>query len=148
MPAQNRGGFSPNWVTQLLKNTLMPYFILRVKHGERLQAALTIVEFMRDHLCPQLFARDPHELRLAHETRNMVINAEMKLRASLFRTESRGIHYREDFPRRVDPDWLAWILITEENGRMKAEKKPVPREWWPDMSLSYEEKYPDRFPGE
>jgi succinate dehydrogenase/fumarate reductase flavoprotein subunit len=148
MPAERKGGFSPNWVTQLLRNTMMPYFILRIKHGERLKAALTLVEFMKDHLSTKLLARDPHELRLAHETKNMIINAEMKLRASLYRTESRGTHYREDYPRRDDPRWLAWVLLKEEDGRMKVFKKPIPREWWPDLKKPYEERYPTRFPGE
>ena len=48
------------------------------------------------------------ELRLAHETENMLLNAEMKLRASLSRTESRGTHYREDYPAR-DDDELAGL---------------------------------------
>ena len=86
-PADRKGGFSPRWVTQVLQNTMIPYFIMYIKHGDRLQAALTHVEFMRDHLVPMLTARDPHELRLAHETRNMVLNAEMRLMASLCRTE-------------------------------------------------------------
>jgi succinate dehydrogenase/fumarate reductase flavoprotein subunit len=147
MPAKRVGGFSPNWVTQHLKNTMMPYFISRIKRGERLQAALTLVEFMKDQLSPKLFARDPHELRLAHETKNMIINAEMKLRASLYRTESRGTHYREDFPHRIDPDWLAWVMLKDENGLMKATKKPIPKEWLPDLSVPYEKRYPARFPG-
>jgi len=125
-PVELKGGFSPAWVTQLLQNLMMPYFISRIKHGERLQAALTIVEFMRDHLVPKLKAGSPHELRLAHETKNIVINAEMRLRASLFRTESRGTHYREDYPRRDDPDWLAWVMLKEEDGQMKLYKKPIP----------------------
>jgi len=146
-PAQLSGGFTPNWVTQLLKNALMPYYILRVKKGDCLQATLTLVEFMRDSLAPKLFARDPHELRLAHETKNMILNAEMKLRASLYRTESRGMHYREDYPRRVDPDWLAWVLLKEENGHMKVYKKPVPKEWWPDLTIPYEKRYSTSVPG-
>lgn len=147
-PLERKGGFSPRWVTQLLQNFMVPYFILRIKNRERLQATLTMVEFMRDHLVPKLKANDPHELRLAYETKNMVTNAEMRLRASLFRTESRGYHYREDYPRRDDPNWLAWVLLKEERGRMKAFKKPVPKEWWPDLSKPYEERYPSRFPGE
>ncbi len=142
MPVKRKGGFSPNWVTQLLKNAMMPYYILRIKHGERLQPTLALVEFMRDQLCPKLFARDPHELRLAHETKNMIINAEMKMRASLFRTESRGTHYREDYPRRVDPDWLAWVMIKESDGRMTVSKKQIPKEWWPDLTIPYEKRYP------
>jgi succinate dehydrogenase/fumarate reductase flavoprotein subunit len=147
-PAERAGGFSPRWVTQVLQNTMVPYFTLYVKKGDRLQAALTTVEFLRDHLVPKLYARDPHELRLAHETKNMVHNAEAKLRASLFRTESRGTHYREDYPHRDDPDWLAWVMLKDEGGEMKASKKPVPREWWPDLSRPYEERYPNRYPGE
>jgi succinate dehydrogenase/fumarate reductase flavoprotein subunit len=97
---------------------------------------------MRDRLSPKLFARDPHELRLAHETKHMIVNAEMRLRASLFRTESRGTHYREDYPLRVDPDWLAWVMIKEVNGQMTLSKKPIPQEWWPDLTIPYEKRYP------
>ena len=147
-PRERQGGFSPRWVTQLLKNTMMPYFISYIKKGERLQATLTIVEFMQEHLVPMLFARDPHELRLAHEAKNMVLSAEMRLRSALLRTESRGNHYREDCPRRDDPNWLAWIKIKEEQGKMKLIKVPVPEEWWPDLSASYQQRYPFRFPGE
>ena len=91
-------------MTQVLQNTMIPYFITYIKKEDRMKAALTIVEFLRDHMVPKLFARDPHELRLAHETKNMVHTAEAKLRASLFRTESRGTHYREDYPRRDNPN--------------------------------------------
>ena len=146
-PAERKGGFSPRWVTQLLQNIMIPYYIMYIKKQDRMEAALTLVEFMRDHLAPKLMAKDPHELRLALETKNMILNAEMRLRSSLFRTESRGCHYREDYPRRNDPDWLAWVLLKEENDEMKAFKKPIPEEWWPDLSVPYEEIYPRTFPG-
>lgn len=147
-PAERRGGFGPRWVTQMLQNTMIPYYVLYVKKADRLQAALTFVEFMRDELVPKLYARDVHELRLAHETANMVHNAETKLRASLFRTESRGTHYREDYPRREDPDWLAWVMLEQKEGEMRLSKKPVPKEWWPDLAVPYNERYPNRFPGQ
>jgi succinate dehydrogenase/fumarate reductase flavoprotein subunit len=147
-PMERKGGFTPGWVTQVLQNTMMPYWILYVKHEERLQSALKQIEFMRDRIVPKLTAKDAHELRLAHETKNMILGAEMKLRASLFRTESRGTHYREDYPLRDDPDWLAWVKIKEEQGEMKLHKEPIPEKWWPDLSKSYEERYPLRFPRE
>ncbi|MCK4952562.1 FAD-binding protein [Candidatus Bathyarchaeota archaeon] len=147
-PFERKGGFSPKWVIQVLQNILFPYYILYIKHGDRLKATLTLVEFLKDHLVPKLIAKDLHELRLAHETKNMVLNAEMRLRSSLFRTESRGCHYREDYPRRDDPNWLAWVKLKEEKGKMKLWKEPIPNEWWPDLSKPYEERYPVRFPGE
>ncbi|MBW1805745.1 MAG: FAD-binding protein [Deltaproteobacteria bacterium] len=148
VPLDRKGGFSPGWVTQQLQNIMIPYFIMYIKKEDRMQAALTLVEFLRDHLVPKLTAKDTHELRLAHETRNMVLNAEMRLRSSIFRTESRGCHYREDYPRRDDPDWLAWVLLKEEKGRMTVLKKPVPKKWWPDLSTPYKERYSTRLPGE
>jgi len=147
-PMDRKGGFSPRWVTQVLRNTMIPYFIMYVKHEERMKAALTLVEFMRDHLAPKLTAKDAHELRLAIETRSIIHNAEMKLRASIFRKESRGTHYREDYPRRNDPEWLAWVILKQEEGEVKITKRPVPKKWWPDLSKPYEEIYLNRFPGE
>jgi succinate dehydrogenase/fumarate reductase flavoprotein subunit len=76
----------------------------------------------------------------------MVLNAEMILRASLFRTESRGLHYREDYPRRDDPTWLAWTKVKAEKGKMTLSKEPVPKEWWPDLSRPEEERYIEVFP--
>jgi len=127
-PLQREQGFLPQWVTQTLQGVMIPNFILYVKSAARLEAALTYVEYLRDHQVPLLVADDLHELRQAHETANMILNAEMKLRASLLRTESRGSHYREDYPERDDDEWLAWIKISRgEDGGMRLAKHSVPR---------------------
>ncbi len=125
-PLLRQRGFSPRWVTQTLQGIMIPNFILYVKSEQRLAAALTYVEYLRDHQVPLLMADDEHELRQAHETTNMVLNAEMKLRASLMRTETRGSHFREDYPERNDDQWLAWIKIRQaEDGGMQLIKQPV-----------------------
>jgi len=141
-------GYSPEWVTQLLQNFMTPYFVTYIKKQDRLEAALTNITFLRENCVPKLRAETPHLLRLAHDIKNMLLNAEWKLRASLFRTESRGVHYREDFPARDDKNWLAWIKIAKDGDKMKLTKVPIPDGWGPDPSLSYEERYPRRFPGE
>jgi len=66
----------------------------------------------------------------------------------LFRTESRGNHYREDYPARDDDNWLAWVKLKEKDGRMVCVKHEIPKEHWPDPSIPYQERYPFRFPGE
>ena len=43
------------------------------------QSALAYVEELRDHHVPTLRAADMHELRLAHETANMIVSAEICL---------------------------------------------------------------------
>ena len=110
----------PHGSPRHLQGIMIPNFILYVKSEQRLSAALTYVEYLRDHHVPLLIADDEHELRQAHETANMVLNAEMKLRASLMRTESRGSHYREDHPERNDDEWTAWIKILPRRRRQHA----------------------------
>lgn len=141
-------GYSPAWVTRLLQNTMFPYYVMYVKERSRLETALSQIIYLQQKYAPELKARDPHDLRLVHETRNMLLNAEMKLRAGLAREESRGTHYREDFPFRDDARWLCWLKLVEKNGEMAVVKHPVPAKWHPDSSLSYREKYPAEFPGE
>jgi succinate dehydrogenase/fumarate reductase flavoprotein subunit len=147
-PLNRVGGFSPAWVEQQLYNLVMPYYILLVKHGERLNAALTMVRFLKSHAAPRMTARDVHELRLAHETRNRLLTMEMILASAAFRTESRGGHYREDYPGRDERNWFADVMIKEGDAGMEIFKKPLPREWLPNQALSYEDRYPRRFPGE
>jgi len=125
-PLLRTQGFSPQWVTQTLQGVMIPNFILYVKKGDRMLAALTYIEYLRDHQVPLLMANDLHELRQAHETANMILNAEMKLRSALLRTESRGSHYREDYPKANDNDWLVWIKIRQNNkGRMELVKHKI-----------------------
>jgi succinate dehydrogenase/fumarate reductase flavoprotein subunit len=145
-PANRNTGFDARWVIQQLQNAVMPYYVLYLKKEDRLKGAITTVEFLRDKLIPKIRAKDMHELRLGHEAANMALNAEMILKASLFRTESRGLHYREDFPTRRDPEWLAWTKIKEEGGSMMVSKEPLPKEWWPDLSMRPEELYLGQFP--
>ncbi|RME38716.1 MAG: FAD-binding protein [Deltaproteobacteria bacterium] len=124
-PLKRDKGYSPAWVTQTLQGIMIPNFVLYIKKERMLQAALAYVEELRDHHLPMLRAADLHELRLAHETANMVLNAEMKLRASLFRRESRCSHYRLDFPERDETNWNCWVnLYSGPDGSMKLEKQP------------------------
>lgn len=147
-PLERKGGFHPHWVHQQLQNLIIPYYMMIIKHGERLKAGLTMIEFLKNHISPKLAAKDVHELRLAHETRNRILSIEMMLRSSLFRTESRAIHYREDYPKRDDPNWLALIKIKRKEDSMELVKEPLPEEWWPDLSKPYRFRYPMRFAGE
>ena len=122
-PLNYEKGYSPGWVEHLIQGVLTPYYVLYIKEKNRLESALTMVEFYREHFVPRLKAKDLHDLRKAHEVKNMLLNAEMKLRSSLFRTESRGNHYREDYPESDDKNWLAWVVIKRSNkGEMELEK--------------------------
>ncbi|GAU09890.1 FAD-dependent oxidoreductase [Desulfoplanes formicivorans] len=124
-PLRRDRGYSPAWITQTLQSVMIPNFVLYIKKESLLKAALTYVEELRDHHQPMLKAADLHELRLAHETANMILNAEMKLRASLMRKESRCSHFRLDYPQMDTKNWNAWINIYRgKDGSMQLEKQP------------------------
>jgi succinate dehydrogenase/fumarate reductase flavoprotein subunit len=77
---------------------------------------------------PRLTAKDSHELVRCHEAKAMVTCAELLYRASLMRTETRGSNIRDDYPERDDKNWLKWIIIRKEDGKMKLRTEPVPIE--------------------
>ncbi|SDW20012.1 Succinate dehydrogenase/fumarate reductase, flavoprotein subunit [Lutibacter oricola] len=129
-PLKREAGYSPAWVTQTLQGIMIPNFIIYIKKENLLKAALAYVEELRDHHLPMLKAANMHELRLAHETKNMIISAEMKLKASIMRTESRCSHYRLDYPEIDNENWQAWLnIFKDEGGTMQFEKQPF--NTWP-----------------
>ncbi|MDO6694787.1 FAD-binding protein [Aliiglaciecola sp. 3_MG-2023] len=129
-PLVRERGISPAWVTQVLQGIMIPNFVLYIKKERMLQAALAYIEELRDLHVPMLMAADLHKLRIAHETENMIITAEMKLKASLLRKESRCSHYRLDYPEVDRENWDAWINIwQDQKGAMQFEKQPF--NMWP-----------------
>ena len=62
----------------------------------------------------------------------MIHVAEMFLRASLARTESRGSHFRTDHPEPDNRRWLSWINLRRAgDGEMRVETERVPLESYP-----------------
>jgi len=56
---------------------------------------------------------------------NMLTVSEMICRAALFRTESRGAHYRQDYLEPDNKKWLCNILVNKKNEQMVLDTKPV-----------------------
>lgn len=148
-PLKREKGFDANWARDVLQSIMAPYWVNAAKTEETLKAALTQVEYMRDHVASNLSARTSHDLRCCIEMKHKILSAEMKLRAGLARKESRGNHYRADIPFRDDDHFLCYIAVQKEkDGSMGTRKVPVPPEWTGDRSQSYQERYHYYFPGE
>jgi succinate dehydrogenase / fumarate reductase flavoprotein subunit len=65
------------------------------------------------------------DLLEAREVGYLLDCAEATVAAALARTESRGGHYREDFPDRNDTDWLKHSLAFKREGGPDLKYKPV-----------------------
>jgi L-aspartate oxidase len=74
-----------------------------------MQAILKTVDNPR----PPTATRSAGEQKSRHETANLALVAELLVAAALLREESRGAHYRADFPRH-DPDWHVHSVISRE----------------------------------
>lgn len=51
--------------------------------------------------------------------------AEVTAYSAMNRTESRGAHSREDYPKRNDVDWLKHTFASRRNGKLEVAYKPV-----------------------
>jgi len=125
------------------KEPLPPYVLRRklmntmwekvglVKNEESLMEALRVIEEVKG-LLSRMHVRDKTKLFNkewieALEAYNMVIVAEMIVKASLLRKESRGVFRRTDYPR-TDDKFLGHIYIRKMGDQMTLEFKPIARE--------------------
>ncbi|MBI4286837.1 MAG: FAD-dependent oxidoreductase [Chloroflexi bacterium] len=131
LQALNRGsGVEPDQVLLSVQETVVPYDVLLLRRADRMQRALDAIEDARDNLLPLLNAYDPHYLRMAHEARNLTLIAELHLRMSLARAESRSV-LREDFPCEDNQDWVKWVVAQRDGGGMKLSTEDVPVDGYP-----------------
>ena len=65
------------------------------------------------------------DLLEALELKNMVSLAYLTIGASLFRQESRGSHYRYDYPKRDDENWMYHTLSWYKDGKLINKKSDV-----------------------
>ena len=147
-PLSREKGFDPNWARDVLHSIMAPYWVSVAKTEPTLRAALTQVEYMRDNVAPRLSARSGHDLRLCLEMQHKILSAEMKLRAGIFRAESRGTHYRADVPYRKDGEFLCYVTVQKTGAGMALKKHPVPDAWTGDRDAAYTDRYHYYYPGE
>jgi succinate dehydrogenase/fumarate reductase flavoprotein subunit len=59
------------------------------------------------------------------DTRNQALAARLIVRSALERRESRGAHYRRDYPEPDDARWLVNVLAAERGGELRVWTEPV-----------------------
>ncbi len=148
-PSERSGGFDPNWGVDYLQKIMGDPLVHICASDASLRGALVQIEHLRDVVVPNLVAYTGHDLRIALELKHKVFHSEAKVKAKLFREESRGMHYRTDFPYRDDENFLCHVGVSmAEDGTVVCAKIDVPESWKGDLTQSYGDRYPWRFPGE
>jgi L-aspartate oxidase len=79
-----------------------------VRDGKMLKAALRALQRMG---CSSQMKQD------RWEANSILLNARLMVAMALLREESRGGHYRDDFPRRNDEDWKKHIFVRLDSRR-------------------------------
>jgi len=59
------------------------------------------------------------------DVENLALAAEMVARSARYRTESRGAHYREDYPERNDEEWLSNVCVQRSEDGVEVWDDPV-----------------------
>ena len=98
-----------------------------VRHLDSLNEGLSRVIDLKDTL-QNLAPPSPSELWSLTAFRNQLITAEMVLSSAREREESRGAHFRDDFPQSDDECWLANVVLRQDQKEgVKLSVEPVDR---------------------
>jgi hypothetical protein len=129
VPMKREKGMSPRDAMWRLKEVLSPPRYGVRKSKERMEEALVSVKEVLHQAQTEVSpTNDWHMLGLCIDLKNMAQCADIYYNACLTRTESRGWHYREDFPKRDDKNWRKWIDIKQKNGNMVISTQALPVE--------------------
>ena len=61
----------------------------------------------------------------ALQMENMLLMLELSAKSALMRTESRGTHYRLDYPNTDNDNWLKNIFVRQFDGEISLCAKPI-----------------------
>jgi len=76
-------------------------------------------------------------LNFARELGNMLILARAITMGALERNETRGAHYKPEFPERDDKNWLKTTKASYQSGKIKLEYEPVDTSLLPPRERKY-----------
>jgi len=109
---------------ELYVQNLMDFYCGDMRGEGLLKRGLAQLEYARN---APLRAKNAHELSRALEVMSIIDNAELVLRSSLERKESRpALDYRRgDYPEQDDKNWLCFLAIRKKDEEFAFNKFPV-----------------------
>jgi len=129
LPVLRKNGVKPaqvrRRVQEMAHKNLSP-----IRNQEELTAFIAFLERIKKDELPNIFTTSDSptynkEWIDALELKNMVQLLEAAARSALFRTESRGVHYREDYPQTDNDNWLQETIVKPKDGALVVSKRPA-----------------------
>jgi succinate dehydrogenase/fumarate reductase flavoprotein subunit len=111
---------------ELAVQNIMDYYAGDVRAEEMLKRGIDRLNDIKGNV--SFRAENTHELARCLEVRSVVDNADIVLRASLGRKETRKFPFgfcRADFPEQDDKNWLNFLTLKIEDGKYKYLKIPI-----------------------
>jgi len=96
-----------------------------IRSQQSLAAAQAELTQLRDENLPKIYGKKPYEVREALEAINLFSVASLVVKAALVRKESRGAHYRADYPDQDDKKWLKHVVLTKKTEGTEVHVRPV-----------------------
>lgn len=118
LPGGSARAIAPSDLRVLLK-AFSGRYLLPVRRGHLLLQAQTDIDSLRVLLERQA-VKDSRDLLLAAENLSLWYTAALVSQGALVRRESRGAHYRTDFPAE-DPAWRKHIYMGRDGGTLSSE---------------------------
>jgi succinate dehydrogenase / fumarate reductase flavoprotein subunit len=123
-----------------LKRTMFDYFGI-FREEKKMQQGLVKIEELKKKIRNVKINSDQrlfnHSLVHTLELENMILIGEVVGISSISRKESRGSHFRTDFPNRNDQDFLAHSITYIQNGALLLEYYPVTLGIYPITERKY-----------
>ena len=132
-PLKSEQDVDPDSLVHEIQKILFPVDALIIMRESKLKNALDQILAMKAEKLPHLKAKDVRTLIKAKEAQTMMLSAEMTLKASLMRKETReNIFYREDYNAVDNKNWLKWIIATKgRDAEINFATEDIPFEKYP-----------------
>jgi succinate dehydrogenase / fumarate reductase flavoprotein subunit len=126
---ENPAGISAKDVADDLGRTWESIEVIRSE--KTLNNAVRVIEKIINEDVPKVGAEDYHILAEVKGVSNKALFLELLCRCALARSESRGGHYRIDYPERDDENWLKWVICQKKDNQVHVWSEPIPFDRYP-----------------
>jgi len=127
---ESRGTQRPNRLRKQLQRLMQNHTNI-LRYQSRLEAGQAQIKELWNVMRHELHIADTSliwntDLVEALELDNLLRQSTVILAGAAMRTESRGAHWREDFPKRDDKQWLKHSIgFVDDNGNVRMQTRPI-----------------------